>query len=262
METGSPSTTSEAHPSTIEANPVMETLAIDNSSVQIAAEKLNGKNFREWAQTVKLAIGGKSKMEYLTGEVKQPETTDTKAFQRWQSENSMVMSWLINSMQPTISRTFMFLRTAKDIWTAVREAYSDEENVSQIFEIKTRLWQMKQGERDVTDYYIDMVALWQELDLSGDEEWHCTEDSALFKRRLEKERVFEFLAGLNRDLDNVRGRILGQRPLPSTREVFSEVRREAARRKVMLKDDTNAISGPAITGSALLSHGYNESKQQ
>ena len=67
-------------------------------------------------------------------------------------------------------------------------------------------------------------------------------------------RVFEFLAGLNRDLDDVRGRILGRRPLPSTREVFSEVRREENRRKVMLKETIPAgNNGPEV--SALMSKG-------
>ena len=66
-----------------------------------------------------------------------------------------------------------------------------------------------------------MLALWQELDLSSEDEWRCAEDSALFKKRQENERIFEFLAGLNRDLDDVQGRILSFRPLPSTREVFA-----------------------------------------
>ncbi|RVX06892.1 hypothetical protein CK203_015029 [Vitis vinifera] len=56
------------------------------------------------------------------------------------------------------------------------------ENASQIFELKTRLWQMKQGDREVTEYYTKM--------LEEDRE----------------QRVFEFLAGLNRELDDVRSR--------------------------------------------------------
>ena len=53
---------------------------------------------------------------------------------------------------------------------------------------------------------------------------------------LENDRVYVFLAGLNRYLDEVRGRILSRKPLPSIREVFSKVRREEARRNVMLND--------------------------
>ncbi|RVW42182.1 Retrovirus-related Pol polyprotein from transposon RE1 [Vitis vinifera] len=125
----------------------------------------------------------------------------------------------------------MFLPTAKDVWDAVREMYSDAENASQIFEIKMRLWQMKQGDREVVEYYTEMLGLWQDLDLSCEEEWECTGDSVRFKKKMENERVFEFLAGLNHELDDVRSRVLNRRPLPSIREVFSEVRREEIRRR-------------------------------
>jgi hypothetical protein len=56
------------------------------------------------------------------------------------------------------------------------------------------------------------------------------------RKREENDRVYVFLAGLNHNLDEVRGRILCRKPLLSIREVFSEVRREEARRKVMLTD--------------------------
>ena len=39
-------------------------------------------------------------------------------------------------------------------------------------------------------------------------------------------REFAFLAGLNKSLDEVRGKILGKKPLSSLHEVFDEVRRE------------------------------------
>ena len=82
----------------------------------------------------------------------------------------MVTAWLVNSMKPSIGKTYMFLPSAKKVWDVVRETYSDVENSFQIFEIKTRLWQMKQEEREVTDYYTKMKSLWQELDLSYEEE--------------------------------------------------------------------------------------------
>lgn len=39
------------------------------------------------------------------------------------------------------------------------ETYSDFENSSQIFYIKTKLWQLKQNDREVTDYYIEIKTL-------------------------------------------------------------------------------------------------------
>ena len=62
-------------------------------------------------------------------------------------------------MKPVIGKTYIFLLTAKDVWDAIRETYSDAENTFQIFELKTRLWQMKQGDREVMEYYTEMLGL-------------------------------------------------------------------------------------------------------
>ena len=205
--------------------------------MQLTGHKLNGKNYLEWAQSIKLVVDGKGRLGYITGETKEPEKTDP-TWKTWKSENSLVMSWLINSMEVSIGRTYLFLPTAKNVWDAVRETYSDLKNSSQIFELKTRLRQTRQGDRAVSEYYNEMKALWQELDLCYEDDWACITDSVRYLKRIEDDRVYEFLAGLNKSLDEVRCRILGRIPLPSIREVFSEVRREEGRRKVMLGEKT------------------------
>lgn len=44
--------------------------SLDVSSLPLTVEKLNGKNYRNWAQSFKLVINGKGKMEYLTEKTK------------------------------------------------------------------------------------------------------------------------------------------------------------------------------------------------
>lgn len=61
------------------------------------------------------------------------------------------------------------MATAKEIWDTVRDMYSDAEDSSQIFKIKTKLWQAKQGDRDIKEFYMEITTFWQELDLSMDE---------------------------------------------------------------------------------------------
>ena len=46
--------------------------------------------------------------------------------------------------------------------------------------------------------------------------------------------MFKYLLGLNKNLDEIRGRIMGVKPLPSLREAFSEVRREESRKSLMM----------------------------
>lgn len=45
------------------------------------------------------------------------------------------------------------------------------------------LWQTKQGERNVRDYYSEMTFLWQELDLNSEEDWECSKDSVKYKKK-------------------------------------------------------------------------------
>ncbi|GMI65881.1 hypothetical protein HRI_000257400 [Hibiscus trionum] len=75
-----------------------------------------------------------------------------------------------------------------------------------------------------------------ELNMYYKEDWGEGEEHTKFMTHLNKERFYEFLAGLNRELDEVRGRILGRTSLPTIGEAFAEVRREEKRRLVMMGD--------------------------
>ncbi|RVW87882.1 Retrovirus-related Pol polyprotein from transposon RE1 [Vitis vinifera] len=63
-----------------------------------------------------------------------PETTEP-GFRKWKIENSMIMSWLINSMNNDIGENFLLFGTAKDIWDAAKETYSSSENTSELFRL-------------------------------------------------------------------------------------------------------------------------------
>ncbi|KAL6323821.1 hypothetical protein AAG906_003442 [Vitis piasezkii] len=86
-----------------------------NSSLQITVHRLNGKNYLEWSQSVKLGIDGRGKLGYLMGEAQKPVEGDLN-FRTWRSKNSLVTAWLLNSMKPFIVKPNMFLLTAQDVW--------------------------------------------------------------------------------------------------------------------------------------------------
>ena len=73
-------------------------------------------------------------------------------------------------------------------------------------------------------------------------------------KREEKDQVYMFLAGVSRNLDEVKGRILGRKPLPSIREVFSKVRQEECRKRIMFSNPELTLKTEPI-GSALASRG-------
>ena len=74
--------------------------SFDIVSVQIITTKLNGSDYLLWAQAMKVALGGRMKLKYILSD---PPSKDSKEYEDWVSENYLVMSWLWNSMEPTIS---------------------------------------------------------------------------------------------------------------------------------------------------------------
>ena len=82
--------------------------------------------------------------------------------------------------------------------------------------------------------------------------WKCSEDGILYNQILEKEKVFDFLQGLNKELDEVKGRILGIKPLPLVKEAFAMVRMEESQRRVML--DSSPVGEETQLGSALVTN--------
>nr|KJB46025.1 hypothetical protein B456_007G344200 [Gossypium raimondii] len=166
-------------------------------SFQVTSHKMNGKNYLEWSQSVKLRIDEHGKLGHLTGEVNQPQVGEPK------------MSKCLD---------------------VVKDTYSDIENASQIFELKIKLYKARQGEKECYN-----------------DEWECPRDGVKAMKTEENERAYLFLVGLNKEFDEVRSRILGKKLLPKLCEIFSKVRKEETRRKVMLKpgfeanDDNSTI---------------------
>lgn len=91
----------------------------------------------------------------------------------------------------------MFILTTREIWHGMREAYDKRPTASLVFDLRSRLWTVRQGDIPLNEYYLEKKALWQELDQLKHHAWKDAEDAARFRRDLEEERLFEFLVGVN-----------------------------------------------------------------
>ncbi|KAJ1413354.1 Gag-polypeptide of LTR copia-type [Sesbania bispinosa] len=205
----------------------------DSHSVQITSFRLNGSNYLRWSQSMQMYIRGRGKLGYLTGERLEPDITDPQHVV-WDAENSMVMTWLVNSMEEDISSNYMCYSTAKELWDSVTEMYFDLSNKSHIYELALQAREIRQGGDNLTRYFHSLKRVWQDLDLFNTYKWRSTEDAKHHQVTVEEGIIFQFLTGLNEELDEVRGRIIGRATLPSLGEVFAEVRREETHRNVMM----------------------------
>jgi len=81
-------------------------------------------------------LKGKGKGSHIIGNAS--DEVDPN-FKTWDEEDSMIMAWLWNSMVPKISDTCMLLKSAKQIWEAVKQTYSKAKDVVQIYDVKVKI---------------------------------------------------------------------------------------------------------------------------
>ena len=96
--------------------------------------------------------------------------------------------------------------------------------------------------------------MWQKIDIFYEMGWSYTIDVEKYKKMLKKERTFDFLQGLNPNLDEVRGRLLGMKPFPTLRELFAEVKREESRKCVMMNPSSQDTPSLEARGEALVAN--------
>ena len=131
------------------------------------------------------------------------------------------MTCLINSIQPTIRRTFVLMDSAYEIWIAATQLYSQQDNYAQVYELRKKIRGFFQKDRSLAEYYAELSSLWQELDYYQNFQAYCSPNAMKFQEMITKERVYDFLAGLNMEYDQIRVQVLGCHPFPSVREAYA-----------------------------------------
>ena len=78
----------------------------------------------------------------------------------------------------------------------------------------------------------------------------CSKDITEFKKYIQKQRLYQFLTGINNNLDKERRDILNSEPLPMVETAYASIRREITRRRIM-NDASSSGTSPSEIGSGL-----------
>lgn len=216
---------------------------------------LNGNNYQYWARLITIALSGLGKVGYINGEIKSPTETEitSSKYQEWQMNDSLVLSWILHSIEPSISELFIFSETALDLWNSLEEMYGIKHKYLRIFQLKQELAQIKQGGRSVTELIGQLMCKWDELAIYQPP----TTDLKIIQQRIEQEKIFQFLAGLNSSYEAVRTQILLSSELPSFSSVIALVQREEARLRAMNQEQEAADRNLSLSDN----RGVGKSKQ-
>ncbi|GMP81276.1 hypothetical protein CsSME_00036037 [Camellia sinensis var. sinensis] len=115
------------------------------------------------------------------------------------------MTWLIHSIHSTISRSFVLMDIVYEIWTAASQMYSQQGNDVQAYELRKKIRGFNQKDRSLAECYTELSSFWQELDYYYyNFQAVCFQYVVTFQQMVAKEWVYDFLAGLNLEYDQIR----------------------------------------------------------
>jgi len=94
----------------------------DHPGMQLTNNKLNGLNFQYWSRAVKIALRTKVKLGFIDGTCSKPGL-NSPFYDQWIRCDSMVVSWLLNSIDSSLSGAFIYANSAKELWNELVERF-------------------------------------------------------------------------------------------------------------------------------------------
>ncbi|XP_011620466.1 uncharacterized protein LOC105420045 [Amborella trichopoda] len=174
-----------------------------NISDKLTSTLLNGNNYLTWANASSISLERRSKLGHIDGTKHVPSKEDSN-YEDWIFKDKKVMSWILNSIEPNITKIFTDAENAQDLWTSIKEIYGKQDNLSRIFELKQEISRTKHDEGSITEYLASFKILWDELATYS----LATTASKEIQKRIEQYKIFIFLAGLKSEYENEEGLVI------------------------------------------------------
>lgn len=201
-------------------------------------EKLQGTgNYRPWKRSMEIALASKRKLGFVTGVVKK-DTSDAVKGEAWETCNSMIISWILSSVTDPIKKSIMFVNSAHTIWNQLERRFSLT-NGSRKYKLNKQVYETKQQNKPISEYYTLMKACWEELESLNTLPPITTmtaEISAFIEaldRQREELKLFQFLNGLDEMYGAQRSQLLMMSPLPSVEGACANLEQEESQRDVL-----------------------------
>ena len=127
--------------------------------------KFNGQNYMAWSFHLKNFVEG-GLFGYLDGSITKPQitsATDSKSLATWSKENAKVITWILNSIDPSLAVALQAYTTAADMWAHLKKVYH-QTNKARKFHLDSEIAKYAQGDKTVQEYFNGFLTLWTERD--------------------------------------------------------------------------------------------------
>ncbi|KAI3733020.1 hypothetical protein L1987_64235 [Smallanthus sonchifolius] len=181
-------------------------------------DPLTDSNYTDWSQEITNFLLAKNKICFINGTIKIPEENATD-YIPWMRCDAMIKGWLNTAMEMEIRNSIKYAKTAEEIWLDLKERFA-KESAPRAYELKQTLTFIQQDGTFVSTYYTRLRVLWDELQsVLPMPRCSCNRCTCDIGKKLgaikEKERLYEFLLGLDGEFATIRTQILAMNPTPS-----------------------------------------------
>ncbi|KAI3511071.1 hypothetical protein L1887_18215 [Cichorium endivia] len=197
-------------------------------------EVLTDTNYIDWSQEMEKFLFAKNKFEFVDGTIKKPEKGSSE-YMPWMRCDAMVKGWLTTAMEKNIRDSVKYASTAAQMWSDLRERFGKESS-PRAYELKQKIVAARQDGISVSTYYTNLRALWDEassiLPLPKCSCNNCTcEIGKRMSEYQEKERLYQFLMGLDAEFMVIKTQILATKPTPSLGTVYHLVAEDERKKR-------------------------------
>ena len=136
----------------------------------------------------------------------------------------MVLSWMLNSLEPELADSVLCCTTPHAVWEDLRERFALG-NAPRIFQVQRDIYRIEQGQSSIAAYYTKLKGLWDELSSYNTVTCTCGAQN-------DRSKLMQFLMGLNESYAATRGQILLMNHLPSVRQPYASLVQEEKQREL------------------------------
>lgn len=127
------------------------------------------------------------KLGFIDGSCERPSINSSTQNQ-WIRCDSIVVSWILNSIDPSLSGAFIYANSAKELCNELTERFR-QSNGPFLYKVQKEVTKLYQGNDSVAVYYTKMKRLWDELaDLSEILDCSSPDTCKAIKKTLELEQ--------------------------------------------------------------------------
>src|SRR3954471_3568317 len=235
-------------------------LRVQKIELQANDIKLEGtKNYLRWSRRAILLLKAKGLQRFVEPGCKEPSDKKGDEWKIWDATNSVVVVWLLTSMDMSVLGQLETLSTAVEVWNTVETMYSGAVSVMRTWETEEKIDALSQWGKTVQQYAAELKHLWTDLDHYSPLTLEGSANIQAGKKYLEQRRIFKFLKGLNSQFEQRRANMCHLPAFSSLDEVIAAMEQEEIRLKVLAVGDST-VSRSALAVLNNNSRGSNNSR--